>query len=52
MSPIKLAKGFALDIPVGCVVLFQRTKSLIGGGASQGVPHPTGRLLVSRFLRG
>lgn len=41
-SQFKLAKSFALDIPVGCVVLFQRTKSLIGGGASKGMTHSAG----------
>jgi len=32
-------------------VLFQRTKSLIGGGASKGVTHPTGRLLAREAQR-
>ena len=34
-------RGAVRDIPVGCVVTFQRTKSSIGGGASKGATHPT-----------
>jgi hypothetical protein len=46
------AKDFALDIPVGCVALFQRTRSFAVDGASKGATHPTERHVPGRGFGG
>src|SRR4030095_14659392 len=40
-------RAAALDIPVGCVAHFQRTRSSGGDGASKGARHPTEHNVVT-----